>query len=1012
MKRSFSPLLLAVTVSFFLQPLAEAQQTPTKRPLRHSDYESWNAIREQHLSPDGKFLAYVVDPEEGDGQLIVRNLSTGVEWRRPHGSRPAPPAPNPAEIGPRQPGAGRQLDGAGGGLAFTADSRTVVYRIYPSKEEMDKARKARRTAEQMPKSALGILDLGTGKVTRIERVRNFQVPEDGNGFIAYLREPAVEERPTGRRPDATSTGAAPARRANRKEYGSTLVLRNLADQTERSFADVLEYTLAKDARLLVYTVSSKQEGHNGIYAVATGATYPPAPLLAGRGKYAKLAWDENQTQLAFLSDRDDVAAAQPRLKLYHWPRRSPNVAGVGLFAVCLMPSGGTTGSCTHLVEWALATLKANESIKADELVSTSTSGFRAGLALTENGAPSFSQDGNSVFFGVAPPAKPEPAATDTAGEDKVVVDLWHWKDDFVQPMQKIRYRMQQNHSFRAVYHLREKKLTQLADETMADVNLSLDGTWGLGSDDRAYRILVGYDDMYSDVYLVNASDGRRKLLLEKHSGLVSWSPRGKYALYFDGKDWHTVGATHGQVTNLTKDLGVSFVQEDHDTPNPAPSHGVAGWTVGDRHVLLYDRYDIWQIAPDGSGAKNLTAGLGRSQKNILRYVRLDPKEKVIDPARPMLLRADNEVTHDTGFYRVPVGGGPPQNLIMSARNFSMPAQAKNADVLLLTASSFAEFPDLMVTDSSFKELKKVSDANPQKAGLNWGNAELVQFKNADGVPLRGIVIKPENFDPNKKYPMLVYIYEKLSQNLHQFVSPAPGTSVNVSFYASNGYLVFMPDIVYTVGYPGQSALKCVLPGIQAIVDRGYVNEGAIGIQGHSWGGYQIAYMITQTHRFKAAAAGAPVANMTSAYGGIRWGSGLPRQFQYERTQSRIGGSLWQYPMRFVENSPLFQADRVQTPLLMLHNDADDAVPWYQGIEYFLALRRLGKEVYLFNYNGELHGLRKRINQKDYTVRLQEFFDHHLKGTPQPAWMAKGAPYQPNEPASARRQTEPAETAEP
>jgi len=213
-----------------------------------------------------------------------------------------------------------------------------------------------------------------------------------------------------------------------------------------------------------------------------------------------------------------------------------------------------------------------------------------------------------------------------------------------------------------------------------------------------------------------------------------------------------------------------------------------------------------------------------------------------------------------------------------------------------------------------------------------------------------------------------------------------------SYYVSNGYLVLTPDIAYRTGFPGQSALKCVLPAIQAVVDRGIVDEKAIGIQGHSWGGYQIAYMVTQTNRFRAAAAGAPVANMTSAYDGIRYGTGLPRQFQYERTQSRIGGSLWEYPTRFIENSPIFMADRVETPLLMLHNDNADAVPFTQGIEYFLALRRLGKEAYLFNYNGEPHGIRRRPNQKDYTMRLQQFFDHYLKGAPKPDWMQKGIPY--------------------
>jgi dipeptidyl aminopeptidase/acylaminoacyl peptidase len=320
-------------------------------------------------------------------------------------------------------------------------------------------------------------------------------------------------------------------------------------------------------------------------------------------------------------------------------------------------------------------------------------------------------------------------------------------------------------------------------------------------------------------------------------------------------------------------------------------------------------------------------------------------------------------------------------------------------VLALTESTFTEFPDLQVTDLSFRELRKVSNANPQQQQFLWGSAELMYFRNADGVPLSGILYKPENFDPKKKYPMIVYIYERLSQNVHNFVEPRPTHNINPTYYVSNGYLVLEPDIVYTIGYPGQSALKCVLPAVQEMVDRGFVDENAIGIQGHSWGGYQIAYMVTQTNRFRAVAAGAPVANMTSAYDGIRWGPGLPRQFQYEKDQSRIGGSLWEYPMRYIENSPLFFADRVKTPILMIHNDADDAVPWYQGIEYYLALRRLGKPVYLFSYNGEPHGLRRRANQKDYTVRLQQWFDYYLKGAQEPDWMEHGIPYIEGHPAA-------------
>ncbi|MFH1573728.1 MAG: prolyl oligopeptidase family serine peptidase, partial [Acidobacteriota bacterium] len=743
----------------------------------------------------------------------------------------------------------------------------------------------------------------------------------------------------------------------RPEYGSDLVLRNMTDRNECVFADVSEYTLSKDARSLVYAVASRKDEANGVYAVSPGDSAEPLPLLTGKGKYTRLTWDEKQTQLAFFSDRDDAEAKPPKVKLYHW----------------------------------------NPSQKAAvELVSTSTPGFRPEFVISERGGISFSSDGSRIFFGTAPPPEPEPEpdAEETPDDEKVTADLWHWKEDFIQPMQKVRAEQMRNRSYRAVFHLREKKLVQLADETMEGIDPARDGRWALGSDDRPYRRLVGFDSTYSDYYLVDTADGGRKLLREKQPGRLTWSPSAKYALFYDDGNWNSVSVPDGRTVNLTKDLGVPFWNEEHDSPSPPSAYGTAGWTRDEKHVLLYDRYDIWQVAADGSGAKNLTDGVGHKDKVIFRYVRLDEdeQEQGIDPAKPILLSAENEWTRDSGFYRDRIDGGPPQKLVMAPRDFSNPSKARDADVVLLTASTFSEFPDLLVTDSSFASLKKVSDANPQKNGLLWGSAELVRYKNADGVPLSAILVKPENFDPARKYPMLVYIYERLSQGLHRFVNPSPGGSINASFYASNGYLVLMPDIVYTIGYPGQSALKCVLPAIQAVVDGGYVDEQAIGIQGHSWGGYQIAYMITQTNRFRAVEAGAPVSNMTSAYSGIRWESGLPRQFQYERTQSRIGGTLWEYPMRFLENSPVFQADRVQTPVLMLHNDNDGAVPWYQGIEYFLALRRLGKEAYMFNYNGEPHGLRRRANQKDYTRRMQEFFDHFLKGAPMPEWMARGIPY--------------------
>jgi len=333
-------------------------------------------------------------------------------------------------------------------------------------------------------------------------------------------------------------------------------------------------------------------------------------------------------------------------------------------------------------------------------------------------------------------------------------------------------------------------------------------------------------------------------------------------------------------------------------------------------------------------------------------------------------------------------------------------KARDADVTVFTEATFAEFPDLWVSDTKFTNPQKVSNANPQQADYIWGKAENIKYINGDGKVLTARLIKPENFDPSKKYPMMVYIYEELSNGLHQYSAPNVGTSINITRYVSNGYVVLEPDIVYETGYPGPSAMKCVIPAINTVVAQGYIDPKRIGIQGHSWGGYQITYMITQTDIFRAVEAGASVSNMISAYGGIRWGTGMVREFQYEKTQSRIGSTPWDAPLQFIENSPIFWIERIHTPYLTIHNDADDAVPWYQGIEFNTAMRRLGKEAYMFSFNGEPHGLRNRDNMKYWTVHMDEFFDHYLLGKPRPEWMDKGVSYQERGKRDVERKTGP------
>ena len=304
-----------------------------------------------------------------------------------------------------------------------------------------------------------------------------------------------------------------------------------------------------------------------------------------------------------------------------------------------------------------------------------------------------------------------------------------------------------------------------------------------------------------------------------------------------------------------------------------------------------------------------------------------------------------------------------------------------------------ETMDTSIADGSFNQNGiQLSNINPQQKEYNWLTAELFKWKAYNGKEATGIVYKPEDFTPKKKYPLICYFYEKLSDNLYNYQSPAPTPSrLNIPFFVSRGYIVLVPDIEYSIGHPGNSAYNYVASGARALVKAGFVDSTKIGIQGQSWGGYQVAYLITKTKLFKAAWAGAPVANMTSAYGGIRWESGLNRQFQYEKQQSRIGATLWEKPQLYIENSPLFHLNKVQTPLVIMHNDADGAVPWYQGIELFTALRRLGKPVWMLNYNNEAHNLLERKNRKDIQIREQQFFDWQLKGEKPPKWLTEGVP---------------------
>ncbi len=325
-------------------------------------------------------------------------------------------------------------------------------------------------------------------------------------------------------------------------------------------------------------------------------------------------------------------------------------------------------------------------------------------------------------------------------------------------------------------------------------------------------------------------------------------------------------------------------------------------------------------------------------------------------------------------------------------NFGPPQKARNADVFVYTRQTSVNYPDYYLTDASFKNSTKVSDANPQQKDYAWSaGAKLIEYKGTGGKRLQGALYLPANYQPGKKYPTVVYIYERLSQGLH-FYSPPSAAGFNKSIYTSNGYAVLTPDITYRLNDPGLSSMECILPALDAAIATGVVDGDRLALHGHSWGGYQTAFAVTQTNRFKCAIAGAPLTDLVSMYSSVYWNTGSANQPIFESSQGRFTSGYWDLQDAYIRNSPVYSARNVTTPLVILHNDKDGAVDFTQGIEYYNTLRRLQKPVVMLQYKGENHGLAKPENQKDYAVRMREFFDHYLMGKPAPEWWAKGVPF--------------------
>lgn len=1001
--------LLSISLALAVGTTVEAQELASKpvsslavtakKPISHDVYANWRSIQGTQLSQDGVWLAYALQAQEGDGEIIVKNLKDGRQWRSPRGMTPQ----------------------------FSADGRYLAFAIRPTQAELEKAKKDKKKAEDAPKPGLGLMDLASGKVSSFERVKRFAFAEQAGNHLAVLFEMPQEKKEQKKSEtnkadqDAGSRDQqAPANAADRrKTNGSEFFLINPANLQTQVFAAVSDFQWNKPGTQLALVVNNKEPLKDATTKAANKAATPAEPVpekpaaqannkaqqladgvwllegqfeqakavLTGKGSYKHLSFDEAGTQLAFVSNRDDVAAKKNVTKTESQPdEKKDEKAEPGIFKLYYL------------------NLAQQQALAA--IVDTKNPALAKNWSVSEHASLSFSKDGQRLYFGTAeiPPAEAKDAA------EPVKLDLWHWRDPELQSMQKVRAEREKQRSYKAVYHLATQTMVQLASKAIPEVLVNENSKVALGIDTAPYKQLQSWDGLYRDIYAIDLTSGKARQLAQKMRFNPSLSPMGNYVLVFDHKTsqwlaYPTAEAANAKAINLTAHIKQRFDDVQQDTPQPRSAYGYAGWTENDESVVLYDQFDLWEVAPATLQSKNLTAGYGRKKQLELRYLNIDDDKKnpmqeepgaIADakalPKERLILAATHEINRGTGFYQVARAGGEPQRLLHDDKLFGNLQKAKHAEQYVFTRQSFNEFPDLWQAPADFSQAQKVSQANPQQENYLWGKQEMISFTSADGKKLRALLAKPENFDPAKKYPLMVYIYENMTDNMHKYVAPAPGQNINVTRYLSNGYIVLRPDIVYTTGQPGKSAYNAVMPAINSVVKQGYIDPKRIGIQGHSWGAYQINYLLTRTNIFRAAEAGASMANMSSGYGGIRWGTGMSRAFQYQTGQSRMGGAPWDKTAAYIENSPLFHIDKITTPYLTVHNDDDDAVPFYQAIEMFSALRQLGKEAYWFNYNGEKHGLKERDNVKHFSLHMAEFFDHYLLGSPRPAWMETPTPY--------------------
>lgn len=628
---------------------------------------------------------------------------------------------------------------------------------------------------------------------------------------------------------------------------------------------------------------------------------------------------------------------------------------------------------------------------------------------------SISEDGNKVFFSTYSWNKKENASvsdvekkTDTIAKDSLGtskkelknigdddeapdVEIWNSKDLVIIPAQKMSRMKDIEQTKLAVWNVNENKFIALTNELVEKAQIQAENKIVLGSDGTPYDFEAMFGRPSIDVYTINTNSGEKNKVLTKVNKTWGVSPNSKYFIYLNNNDLHLFNIDEGKSTNVTTVLNGDFIDINNDHPLPQkPAFGFGGWSTDSKSCFIYDEFDVWQVFTNGSASKRITNG--KNDGIVYRYFQIDRDQKNIDMKKPVYFSLFGKWTKKSG-YASGVPGKTIKTLIFEDANISRPSKAKKADKIIFTKQSFEQSANVFLSNLIFENPKQISNTNAFQKDYAWGKAELVEYKNALGKTAQGILYYPANFEKGKKYPMITYVYEKLSDGLHRYQAPSRTDYYNTAVWTQNGYFVLSPDIDFIAGDPGVSATKTLEKAVAAVVNLGDVDAKKVGLIGHSWGGYQAGYVPTQTNIFAATVAGAGLTDLVSMNLAITPAfGGKPENNHFEIGQERMNSAPWVSPENYMRNSSVMQIEKLNTPILFEVGDNDQNVNWSQGIAYYNAARRAAKPFVLLVYAKEGHGLRNEKNKIDYQQRILKWFGHYLKDEEAEDWVTEGIPY--------------------